>query len=308
MRRAEVPQLFGLLSELPPHGHRNWHVADADQLDAVLSASRISPESGAWSVAFDQATVCGYSLTEPELNINRVVIGCAVTLGRNELHHILLSDAMARALDLADDADAEIHITVQEQEPPYVPENVAKAGFIPARDFLKMRCSVNDMSMTPHSNAPHGPTRKTEVRQLRLDSDDELASLTRLHNACFEGSWGFSPNTYSEIKERVINDRGRSGVPPILVTWPHGTPEPTAYVWTTLQETEGRIEMIGVSPGNRGRGLGRLMFQAGVSHLSYHGARSVNLEVDANNESAVGLYESAGLAVYSRATFYVYHV
>lgn len=306
MRRAEVPLLFGLLSELAPHGHRDWRVADASQLDAVLTASRISPEDGVWSIAFNQATVCGYSLTEPELNINRVVIGCAVTDSRKELHPALLSDAMVRALDLANDADTKVHIAVQEQEPPYVADNIAKTGFIPAREFLKMRRPINDVSMTRHSSDLHGPTRKIEVRQLRLDSDKELASLTRLHNACFEGSWGFSPNTYSEIKERVKNDHGRSGVPPILMIWLHGMPEPIAYVWTTLRETEGKIEMIGVSPDNRGRGLGKLMLQAGVSHLSKHGARSVNLEVDANNEAAVSLYESAELRVYSRATYYVY--
>ena len=303
MRRADVPLLFGLISELPPHGHRNWQVANAAQLDAMLSRSRIDPNKGAWSLAFDGESPCGYSLTEPELNIGRVIIGCAVTRYGEELHSRLLSDALDRGNRLSGDGNSEIHIAVQEDEPSYVSQNIADAGFSPVRRIVKMRCSVDGLTPTDDAILRSG---NMAVERIDLESDKEIAALTRLHNSCFEGIWGFSPNTVTEIKERVNNDYERTHVAPILLMRQIGLQDPIAYVWTTLSETVGRIEMIGVTPDIRGKGLGRVLFQAGVRHLINHGARSIDLEVDANNKAAVSLYESAGLTIYSRTTFHSY--
>lgn len=301
MRRADVRLLFGLISRLPPHGHRNWQVADSAQLDAMLSESRIDPNKGAWSLAIDGDSPCGYSLTEPELNIGRVIIGCAVTRGRDELHSRLLSDALDRGNRLSGGGNSEVHIAVQEDEPSYVGRNIADAGFSPVRRIVKMQCSVDGLTPSDDAILRSG---NMVVDWIDLKSDKEIASLTRLHNRCFEGSWGFSPNTVSEVKERVNNDYERTRVAPILLMRHEGFQDPIAYVWTTLSETVGRIEMIGVSPDNRGTGLGRSLFQAGVRHLTDHGARSIDLEVDAENDAAVTLYESAGFAVYSQTTFH----
>ena len=164
-----------------------------------------------------------------------------------------------------------------------------------------MQCSVDGLTPSDDAILRSG---NMAVDRINLESDQEVTALTRLHNRCFEGSWGFSPNTVSEIKERVNNDYERTRVAPILLMRHEGFQDPIAYVWTTLSETVGRIEMIGVSPDNRGTGLGRSLFQAGVRHLTDHGARSIDLEVDAENDVAVTLYESAGLAVYSQTTFH----
>ena len=303
MRRADVPQLFGLLSELPHHGHRNWQAADANHLDAILSGLRINPEIGAWSLAVEGGAPCGYSLTELELNINRVVIGCAVSHGREELHPVLLSDAIERARHQAEGNDIEIHIAIRDHEPSYVTDNVARAGFTLVREIAKMRCPIKGVTLSQDEDTR---SETTTIRQLRLGLETEVRALTHLHNGCFAGSWGFSPNTFSEIEERVKNDFEQSGIPPILVMWPEESPGPIAYVWVTLHQSIGRIEMIGVSPDHRGLGLGRAMFQSGVRYLVNHGATVIDLEVDAQNEAAGSLYRSAGLAVYSRTNFYAF--
>ena len=301
MSRLDVPSLFEVISATTSHGHRTWRADDVDQLDALISESRISPENEAWSIAFDGDVPCGYSLIEPELNIKRVVIGCAVTESHEEVHPIVLSDAVARAQDLVEDSETEIHIAVQEQEPDYVTKNVAAAGFRPVREFLKMRCAAGAV----HTDLD-GPDRATEIdiRTLRLDSTTEIAALTQLHNRCFTGSWGFSPNSAAEIEGRVNNDFERTGVPPILAAWTKHSSEPIAYVWTTLHEADGRIEMIGVSPKQRGNGNGRLIFEAGIRHLAEHGVETVSLEVDSQNAAAVTLYRKSGLEVYARTLYY----
>lgn len=299
MSRLDVPLLFEVIAKLPPHGHRSWRVADADQLDATLSESRISPENGAWSLAFRGDVPCGYSLTEPELNINRIVIGCAVTAGNEDFHPVMLSDAVARAEDIANDNSTQIQIAVQQHEPSYVRDNVLAAGFEAVREFWKMRGDARrlDTETTPMRDG-------VTVRRTRLNDHDEMVAVTDLHNLCFEGSWGFSPNTYDEITERVNNDFDRTGVAPILTAYYVDDRDPSAYVWTTLHESDGRIEMVGVSPGRRGTGLGRLIVDAGVQHLIENGAETVSLEVDARNQAAINLYRSIGLNTYSQTAYY----
>lgn len=299
MSRLDVPLLFEVIAKLPPHGHRGWRVADADQLDATLSESRISPENGAWSLAFRGDEPCGYSLTEPELNINRIVIGCAVTAGNEDLHPVMLSDAVARSEDIANRDSTQIQIAVQQHEPDYVSGNVLAAGFNPVREFLKMRGESTRLNI----DSPQMPDGVV-VQRTRIDDQGEMVAVTRLHNLCFEGSWGFSPNTYDEVTERVNNDFDRTGVQPILTAYSEDDQNLAAYIWTTLHESDGRIEMVGVSPDRRGTGLGRLLFYAGVKHLIEHGAKAISLEVDAQNDAAISLYESAGLSRYSRTAYY----
>ena len=299
MSRLDVPSLFEVISQLPPHGHRNWRVADEDQLDATLSESRIIPENGAWSLAFKGETPCGYSLTEPELNIGRIVVGCAVTAGNEDFHTVMLSDAIARAEDIADDDSIQIQIAVQTPEPEYVTANVMSAGLAPVREFVKMRGKADTADSSATTAADSGT-----VLRARLDDHDEIVAVTDLHNLCFEGSWGFSPNTYDEISERVNNDFERTGIPPILTSNGDGHRNPSAYVWTTMHESDGRIEMIGVRPDKRRAGLGRQIFGAGVRHLIEHGAETISLEVDTQNSAAIRLYESVGLSEYSRTVYY----
>ncbi|HTH06479.1 MAG TPA: mycothiol synthase, partial [Ilumatobacteraceae bacterium] len=71
-----------------------------------------------------------------------------------------------------------------------------------------------------------------------------------------------------------------------------------AFCWTKQHDGDvGEIYVIAVHPDYHGLGLGRALTVAGLQHLAADGATTGMLYVDADNESAVGLYRALGFSV-----------
>jgi mycothiol synthase len=66
----------------------------------------------------------------------------------------------------------------------------------------------------------------------------------------------------------------------------------------------GEIYVLGVHPDAAGGGLGRLLAEAGLSHLAQLGLRSVVLYVDGDNDPALRLYASIGFRTRSVDALY----
>jgi mycothiol synthase len=76
------------------------------------------------------------------------------------------------------------------------------------------------------------------------------------------------------------------------------------FHWTKLVDGTGEVYVIGVAPRAQGRGYGRVLLQAGLSHLARAGADRVVLYVDMAEPVAVRMYESAGFHVAHRDVLY----
>ena len=59
----------------------------------------------------------------------------------------------------------------------------------------------------------------------------------------------------------------------------------------------GEVYVLGISPSAQGRGLGRVLLDAGLKYLAQGPARDVILYVEQSNDTAVRLYERGGFVV-----------
>ena len=138
-----------------------------------------------------------------------------------------------------------------------------------------------------------------------MAGDGELAALTALQNAAFEGSWGFSPNTVEEIAAWLALPG--TGADNVLFAVDRDD-RPVAYVWTRFEPSEGMsagyIGMTGVHPDYRRAGLGTLTVAAGIRHLQEQGAGVIRLEVDRDNRAARRLYRDLGFKRASETVWY----
>jgi mycothiol synthase len=84
------------------------------------------------------------------------------------------------------------------------------------------------------------------------------------------------------------------------------------YCWTGITddgeaasgERKGRIFMLGADPDYRGKGVGKRVLLAGLTHLKSKGLRVAELTVDSENKAACALYGSLGFEVRTSSLWY----
>lgn len=70
-----------------------------------------------------------------------------------------------------------------------------------------------------------------------------------------------------------------------------------AFHWTKQHSAQlGEVYVVAVDPSAQGRGLGRAVTAAGLSHLAGLGVRRIILYVESDNEAAVATYSHLGFA------------
>lgn len=77
------------------------------------------------------------------------------------------------------------------------------------------------------------------------------------------------------------------------------------FHWTKqVDASTGEVYVIAVAPRAQGRGYGKVLLAAGMSHLATQGLTTVVLYVDTADETAVRMYEQAGFATVHRDVCY----
>jgi mycothiol synthase len=188
-------------------------------------------------------------------------------------------------------------------------KNIAeKSGFTRARTVIQMRRSLND----PIPELSKEVTMRTFLTG--IDNDEWIA----LNNRAFarhpeQGNWS-ACDLEVRTKEEWFDPQG------FLIAEENG--EMTGFCWTKIHgghthkhshhEEEhdhdpiGEIYIMGVDPAHAGKGIGKAVTIAGLRHMRYQGIFSAMLYVDADNYSAIKLYQSFGFTEWGRDVLYRY--
>ena len=260
---------------------------DAELLRQMLSLPGRDAERDCHVADRDGALV-GFALVTAETRIRRAVIGGGVMEAHRGLGigRTLLRAAVVRA----EEAGAAIAHVQAPETADAARRLLESEGFVQTRRYLDLAWEGERVPMLELDSG-------YAVRC--LESGDERA-LTDLQNACFEGSWGFCPNTVEETAARLA-----FGISfPCGVVFVEHDGRPAAYAWTFMSGDTGWIGMTGVHPDYRGLGLAKTALTAGMTCLAENGAKTVRLEVDDANAAAKRVYSAAGFREVGSTVWY----
>jgi mycothiol synthase len=240
--------------------------------------------------------IIGFVNVLPELGIGRVILEYGVSSSYLEVAlESLFDHAMRRASKLgAKVAQASIPATEATQA-----EILLDLGFKAVRRFYELRFDVSSVSIEA--------VEQSDLTFRHLEAGEEEL-LAQIENRCFIGTWGFNPNT-AEYIGWEISTRGDCPGDVILAL---SNGEPIGYCWTEAElgrdtymgKKKGRIYMLGVDAGYRGKGLGKKLLRAGLLHLRSKGRELIDITVDSQNIVAVTLYRSLGFQLRGETVWY----
>ncbi len=278
--------------KLEPTGRRTSPKGIAE----TLGRPAYSPDQNLF-VAEIAGDIVGYMDVTPELAIGRVILDCWIHpehRGKG-LGTKLLGHAIHRAKELGAKV-AHVNVLQNNEAAKSV---LARLGFECVRQFLELRLDMTKVRWQDIDQAALG------YRHLRYGEEDKL---TQIQNRSFAGSWGYNPNTVEQVTYRTnLSDRSPED---IVLACDGG--KVSGYCWTgvvrggktAIGGKKGRIFMLGVDPGYRGRGVGKRVLLAGLVHLKDKGICVVELTVDSGNEVALALYLLVGFEVRASSLWY----
>jgi len=193
----------------------------------------------------------------------------------------------------------------------------ASLGFRRSRILLQMRRSLT--APLPDVVLPEG----VQLRTFRPGEDEQ--AWTQLNNRAFadhpdQGGWDvaevhlreqepwFDPGGFF-LAERELDGRPRLvGFHWTKVHGGHGPDEPHEHEHPEHEHHDhppiGEVYVVGVDPGEQGRGLGRALTLAGLHSLREGGLADVLLYVDESNTAAVRTYERLGFTRHATDVMY----
>jgi tRNA threonylcarbamoyladenosine biosynthesis protein TsaB len=132
------------------------------------------------------------------------------------------------------------------------------------------------------------PNKKALFDVTAFDPASDTAPLAALHAACFDDAWDAASLRTTLAAPGAFAFHDRDG-----------------FVVARVAGDEAEILTLAVTPGARGKGLGRALLSAAIAEAQSRGAKAVFLEVGRDNPAALALYAALRFAnVGSRKGYY----
>jgi mycothiol synthase len=174
---------------------------------------------------------------------------------------------------------------------------VARAhGFTPTRGLLQMRLALASSQPEPAGGLPRGVL----IRSFEPGRDEQ--GWLAVNRRAFahhpeQGGW-----TFEDLRGRMEAD----WFDPAGFLLAEQDGQLLGFHWTKRHDPRtGEVYVLGIDPGAQGRGLGRLLLDAGLEHMRSAGVETVVLYVDESNPAAIALYVKTGFTKFTIDTQYI---
>lgn len=179
-----------------------------------------------------------------------------------------------------------------------------RAGFKEQRRFYSM--VLRDDFESEEPAFPAGI--RIDRMPLKGLSDEDLRVFVDVFNKSFANHFSFSPTNINRWR-----NIGNTSLDEMTVTFAR---DEDSVVGFSLVENstaynrekgtkDGWINILGVVPDSRGKGLGRALLLDGIRQLLSQGINTVHLGLDAENRAALSLYTSVGFDVVHESVVFV---
>ena len=176
-----------------------------------------------------------------------------------------------------------IHIQLNKSLSKLPPHNLMK----PVKTYKKMNLNLDKLKSEAYSEVDSNYI-------VNIKNEKHLINkLQLIQNASFLDSWGFSPNSIKEIKDKVLSDNNIKGG----ILFYKEIKEPEGYVWLTKNiknHKTAHVSMIGTLPESRGKGIAKKLLESSINFLIKNKYQNLILEVDTENVSARNVYKKYG--------------
>ena len=178
----------------------------------------------------------------------------------------------------------QIHIQLdqaQSQTPPH-------DTMLPVKTYKTMISSLN-----AEINSVKNPNDNFFDSIINIKNEKELIkNLHVIQNAAFKDSWGFSPNSITDITNKIQSSNNiKNGILFAMKKIPIG------YIWLEKDNKDNKlahVSMIGTHPDFTGKGVASSLLRHGVLFLKDTKYTHLKLEVDNDNTGARKVYEKYG--------------
>jgi mycothiol synthase len=180
----------------------------------------------------------------------------------------------------------------------------AHVGFAPVRTLLQLRMPLSDDDVSGSSSTPAPSTSAPDIVLSAFRPGIDDTDWVALNALIFASHPEQGAVTLADLADRQAEPWFDAGdfLRAREATGSNGASDGRliGYNWLKIEEPDdegnrlGEIYVIGVHPDAAGRGLGRILMQAGVQRLRARGCTTAALYVEADNQAAVHLYRSLG--------------
>ena len=273
LTNSEIDELSNFIFSIGPHGHRDW--PNNQKLISRIINDFYNNSSFEIYLLKNKSKILGYILIEEEKKINRIII----SVGTKSIEHTkFLIEKILRIYSKRKIYKyTNIHVPIFQQTPLHnIDLKCLKLRKV--RKYLKMNTKIENTIITS--------AQKTFILK-KIVEENEIQEFIDTKNRIFTTHWGFAPNTINDFSHEDLN----------FLLMSKGNEISGFLTLSILRENHhilGKISMIGIDGEFRGKGIGKLALENGISILKQKGAVGVILDVDSENQSAISMYKKFG--------------